>query len=223
MAGTKEYTKQLRTLPYCDPNDPTYRRLKYIRYADDFLLGFAGPKEEAENIKVQIREFLTENLHLELSEEKTLVTHARSRAARFVGYAIQVQHEDTLRDKNNVRSVNGVIGLYIPQDRLRELSAPYMAKGKPKARPELIVESDFDIVSLYGSRWRGYAQWFLLAHNVRILTKLHWILQTSIYRTLAWKHKTTVTKIATKYAAKKRSMARAPVWKSGLSGRTNHR
>jgi group II intron reverse transcriptase/maturase len=80
--------KHTQTLPSIDPNDPGYRRLRYVRYADDILLGFNGPRSEAEDIKQQLRQFLQEELKLELSIEKTLITNARSRAARFLGYEV---------------------------------------------------------------------------------------------------------------------------------------
>jgi group II intron reverse transcriptase/maturase len=54
----KALEKQRRELPSGDPNDPNYRRLRYCRYADDFLLGFIGPKSEALEIKRQLGEFL---------------------------------------------------------------------------------------------------------------------------------------------------------------------
>jgi group II intron reverse transcriptase/maturase len=75
--------RQRRSLPSQDPNDPDYRRLRYVRYADDWLLGFAGPKHEAAQIKSRIGQFLRDELKLELSESKTLITHATTGAARF--------------------------------------------------------------------------------------------------------------------------------------------
>jgi len=80
----------MRNLPYGDPMDPGYRRLRYLRYADDHILGFAGPKAEAEQIKAKLATFLRETLALELNQSKTLITHARTRAARFLGYEITV-------------------------------------------------------------------------------------------------------------------------------------
>ena len=97
-------------MPYGDTDDPDYRRLRYIRYADDFLLGFAGPMDEADEIKTRLGKFLQDNLKLELSDAKTLVTHGRTQAARFLGYEVNVQHNDTKIDANGLRSVNGNIG-----------------------------------------------------------------------------------------------------------------
>lgn len=65
-------------MPSRDPCDPNFRRLWYVRYADDFLLGLMGPKNEAMVIKQKISEFLSKDLKLELNAEKTLVTHARN-------------------------------------------------------------------------------------------------------------------------------------------------
>ena len=84
--------------------------------ADDWLLGFAGPKHEAEEIKSKIAAFLREELKLELSESKTLITHAASQAARFLGYEIRAQHADTKITRGR-RAVNGAIGLFVPTGR----------------------------------------------------------------------------------------------------------
>src|SRR5581483_9196583 len=80
-AEIRELRRQLRRIPVGDPNDPGYRRLRYIRYADDHLLGFTGPKAEAEEIKQRLAAFLRDELRLELNQEKTLITHARTGAA----------------------------------------------------------------------------------------------------------------------------------------------
>jgi hypothetical protein len=82
----QELRKQLQQLPSYDPDDANYRRLRYVRYADDTLFGFAGPRQEAEEIKQKLRLFLREKLKRELSEEKTLITQASTQAARFLGY-----------------------------------------------------------------------------------------------------------------------------------------
>jgi hypothetical protein len=58
----REVRRQFQRLPARDPADPGFRRLRYCRYADDFLLGFIGPKIEAEEIKQAIGAFLREEL-----------------------------------------------------------------------------------------------------------------------------------------------------------------
>ena len=117
---TKARTLRQRmvSLPSADPDDPGYRRLRYCRYADDHLLGFAGPKAEAEEIKQRLAQFLRENLKLELSQHKTLITHARTGAAKFLGYEITVQHNDT-KKTGRYRRVNGQIALRVPREVIR--------------------------------------------------------------------------------------------------------
>ena len=189
-----------RTLPSQDADDPGYRRLRYVRYCDDFLLGFAGPRREAEEIKSKIGEFLRDELKLELSEPKTLITHATSQAARFLSYEIRTQRADTKITRGR-RAVNGAIGLFVPRDVIRERCARYMSKGKPALRGPLLHDEDYTIVAKYGSEYRGFVQYYLLAQDVFRLEKLRWVMETSMLKTLACKHKSTVAKMARKYKA----------------------
>ena len=195
-----ELRRQRRSLPSQDPNDPGYRRLRYIRYADDWLLGFAGPKREAEEITSKIAVFLREELKLELSPSKTLITHATSQAARFLGYEIKVQHSDTKITRSR-RAVNGAIGLFVPRDVIRNKCALYTSNGKPALRGALIRDEDFTIVSKYQAEYAGFVQYYLLAQDVFRLGKLHWVMETSLLKTLAAKHRGTVTTMARKYKA----------------------
>jgi group II intron reverse transcriptase/maturase len=120
----RKLSREMRALPAKDPMDPGYRRLRYCRYADDHLLGFAGPKAEAEQIKAKLAVFLREELALELNPGKTLITHARTSAARFLGYRITVRHCDTKLTEDR-RSVNGSVALQVPPDVIRAKCAPY--------------------------------------------------------------------------------------------------
>jgi group II intron reverse transcriptase/maturase len=213
--GNVERAEELRskaqTLPASKTDDPNYRRLNYVRYADDFLLGFNGPRSEAEEIKQQLRAFLQEKLKLELSEEKTLITHARSEAARFLGYEVTVMHDDATRTKRNTngygtetmcRSINSGIGLRIPKDVVEEKCNRYMRGKMVTHRAELINDSDYAIVMTYQLEYRGIANYYRLAYNMRNLTKLKWIMEASLTKTLASKHKMSVPKVYEKYGAK---------------------
>jgi group II intron reverse transcriptase/maturase len=193
-------TQRRRALPSQDPGDPGYRRLRYVRYADDWLLGFAGPKHEAEQIKSRIAAFLREELKLELSESKTLITHATSQAARFLGYEITAQHADTKITRGR-RAVNGAIGLFVPRDVVRQRCALYLRKGSPAQRGSLLHDDDFTIVAKYQAEYAGLVQYYLLAQDVFRLGALHWIMETSLLKTLAGKHRSTVTKMARRYKA----------------------
>jgi group II intron reverse transcriptase/maturase len=194
--------EQAKTMPSQDANDPNFRRLRYVRYADDFLLSFVGTKAEAEEIKRQLQRFLHEELKLELSEAKTLITHARSEAARFLGYEVTVLHEDNQRcATHDRRSLNGRIGLQVPKDVLEEKCKRYMRNGKAMHRIELVQESDFTIMATYQLEYRGIANYYRLAYNMHTLNKLRWVMETSLLKTLARKFQVSVSKIARKYEA----------------------
>ena len=200
-AEARNLKKQLRAIPCGDPADPGYRRLRYTRYADDHLLGFAGPKSEAEEIKTRIAEFLRETLGLELNRQKTLITHARSQRARFLGYDITVQHDNT-KLTDGRRSANGNIALKVPPDVIKAQCARYRQHGKPWHRSRLQNLDDYDIVRKYGAEYQGVVNYYLLAHDVYRLNTLHWNAMTSMLKTLAAKHHSTVSKTAAKYKAK---------------------
>ncbi|WJV44077.1 reverse transcriptase/maturase family protein [Streptomyces flavofungini] len=199
-SAVRQLRLQKRNLPSADPYDPGYRRLRYVRYADDWLLGFAGPKHEAEEIKERIRAFLRNQLRLELSESKTLITHATSQAAHFLGYEVKAQRCDT-KLTGPRRSASGIIGLFVPREVIRQRSATYMSGGKPDQRGVLLHDSDFSIVATYQAEYRGLVQYYLLAQDVWRMNRLRWVMETSMLKTLAAKHKSTVTKMARKYKA----------------------
>ena len=191
--AARQLRKQWRSLPSRDPQDPGYRRLRYIRYADDQLLGFIGPKAEAEQIKQQVATFLHDDLKLEMSQPKTLVTHGRTSAARFLGYEITVQHA------NHRRAVNGTVGLRVPKDVIKAKSAPYCKLGKPETQTRMINENDHAIVETFGSKYRGLVNYYLLAGDVWRLSRVRWVMETSLLKTLACKYDSSVSKMAARY------------------------
>jgi group II intron reverse transcriptase/maturase len=192
---------EMRALPSTDPMDPGYRRLKYIRYADDHILGFTGPKADAEEIRARLAEFLRETLGLELNQQKTLITHARSQRARFLGYDITVQHSGT-KISNGRRSANGKIALNVPPDVIRVQCARYRNHGKPWHRSRLQNLDDYDIIRVYGAEYRGVVNYYLLAKDAWRLRTLRWNAETSMLKTLAAKHQSTVSKMAARHKAK---------------------
>jgi group II intron reverse transcriptase/maturase len=197
----RELHKRLRNLPSQDPQDPRYRRLRYARYADDHLIGFVGPKAEAEQIKQRLTQFLRDDLKLELSQEKTLITHARTGAAKFLGYEITVQHSNRKITRGR-RAVNGVVRLRVPTAVIKAKCALYLQRGKPATRSPLVNRGEFDIVATFGAEYRGLVQYYLLAGDVHRLNRLHGVMRTSMLKTLACKYDSTTRKMAAKYKAK---------------------
>jgi group II intron reverse transcriptase/maturase len=202
LKGDREkqvYHHQLsKTVPALDPLDPNYRRLRYIRYADDFLLGFEGTRQEAEAIKQELKRFLAETLKLEMSDEKTLITHAGTGKARFLGYDVMVAWDNSHR-ANGKRSINGHIMLRVPADVQHAWLFRYVNKGKPDRRPSLIHLSDYDIVMKFESEVRGLTNYYQMAANVGRLYSVKHMALASLAHTLANKHKRRVTWAYRKY------------------------
>jgi len=200
----RQLKRERRRLPSKDTHDPGYRRLRYLRYADDFILGFAGPKSEANAIKTTLGMFLRNHLHLEMSEPKTLVTHARTQYAHFLGYAVSIFHNNDKLTYNpanraKTRNLNGGIRLGIPYGLADKLAKRYQSQGKPKPEPALADFPDAQIILLYQLRFRGLAQYYKYATDIGELGKLKWVMEQALVRTLAFKHRRSIGKIYRQY------------------------
>lgn len=193
--------QQMQQLPSRDPNDPGFRRLHYCRYADDWLLGFTGPKREAETIKADVGEFLRSELKLELSPAKTLITHGRTHPARFLGYEITVYQSDTKHSQRGWRSINGQIGLKVPRGVARTKARPYLRHGKPIHRAERMTDSDFSIIAQYQAEYRGVVNYYQLAVNRHPFERLKYVMQCSLTKTLAHKYRISVPEVYRRYRA----------------------
>jgi hypothetical protein len=180
--------------------DPDFRRLRYVRYADDFLLGFAGPKNEAKEIRQRLGEFLAQKLKLTLSEEKTLITHAVDEKAKFLGHEITVTREATCVSDNGRRATNGCIALLVPRLVVRKYMNSYSKKGKVVHRPDWLADTDYTIVQRYQAVLKGLYNFYCMATNVsKRMAYIKWILETSLTKTLASKFQVSVPVIYRKY------------------------
>jgi group II intron reverse transcriptase/maturase len=186
--------KEMQQYPSVDPDDPEYRRLRYVRYADDFLLGLAGAQADAEEIKARLTTFLTAELPRTLAAEKTLITNAYAGRARFLGYEIGVMKSQTKFDANRQRTVNGKVGLYIPEDVIQTKRKRYYRDGKVVHRPELENESEYDIITRYQWEYRGLVEYYCRAYNLKGRGYLRYTMETSLLKTLAHKNRTTLVK-----------------------------
>jgi hypothetical protein len=199
LETARQLNKQAQTMPSRDPNDPNFRRLLYCRYCDDFLLGLIGTKAEAEEIKQQISIFLREELELELSQEKTLITHAREEVANFLGYEIHTLHADDKHDHRGQRCINGAIGMRVPSKVIKEHCAKYMRNGKPTYLMQRINDSAYSIVAQYQTEYRGVVQYYRMAYNLHQLSRLKGVMEISLVKTLAKKYKTSLKRIYQRY------------------------
>ena len=215
VARLKAIEQERAAFPSGDEMDGSYRRLKYIRYADDFILGVIGSKEDALRIKEDIKSFLSESLALELSEEKTLITHT-GKSAKFLGYEITVTRTNHQRRdvQGRLRRTYGKrVRLNVSMATLRDKLLEYGAMEiklrngkeiwKPKCRSGLIFNDDLEILDRYNRETVGFCNYYLIANNCVVLHNFRYIMEYSMYKTFAGKYRSTVRKINKKYRLNK--------------------
>ena len=197
--------------PNGEEMDADYRRMKYARYADDFLVGIIGSKQDAQQIKEDIKNFLADRLALELSDEKTLVTHTE-RPAKFLGYEItERKSNDQRRDKRGRlrRTYGKRVCLNVSTETVRKKLFDWGVLEltnrngkeiwKPKCKSGLIFNDDLEILDSYNAEIRGFYNYYSIANNASELNSFHYIMQYSMYKTFAGKYRTTVRRICQKY------------------------
>lgn len=200
------------TIPYGMSMDEKYRRLKYVRYADDFLIGVIGTKAECVNIKEDITKFMKEILHLEMSQEKTLITHSEENA-HFLGYDIHVHKSDLLKRNGNgdkARIHTGTVVLKVPVEAIKSKLKAYKAvefktvNGRevwwPIRRNNLIGKPEEEIIAQVNSEIRGLYNYYAFAHNVsQVVGSFGYVMTFSFFKTLAAKHRSSIRKINKRY------------------------
>lgn len=211
LAHIRQLEKERVNISYSDPMDNSYKRLFYVRYADDWVCGVIGSKEDCRIIKEDFKNFLFEKLQLELSEEKTLITNAQ-KSAKFLSYEIRVRHSNlTKRDKAGrlVRNYTGRVVLEVSSDTIKKHLIDTGAMKliyhngkeiwKPKALYRLKDCDDLEILDYYNSMIRGFYNYYCIANNSSIINSYKYIMEYSMYKTYGTKYRTTKKKIIAKY------------------------
>ena len=203
-----QYKAEMRAsqnIPFADPQDPSFRRMYYCRYVDDFVVAIIGSKEDAERVKAELAAFLREKLYLELSMKKTLITNAKDRV-RFLGYDIkrwQGERRVRYRTKRGQvitrRSCTYHLQLLIPRDKchnfVREYGNPSTWRGA--SRGKLYNLSELEILKIYNSEIRGFLNYYALADNFgQLASRILWVTTSSFFRTLAAKRRSTLKRVA---------------------------
>ena len=211
----KKLHREMQQHPATLDMDGDFKRMRYVRYADDFLIGVIGSKEDCVKAKEDIKNFLLDKLKLELSDEKTLITNGHDRA-KFLGYEVTIRKTNKTRKNKKgiaIRSLDHKTVLLLPFEVMRDKLIGYKAmkivreKGKEKwestSRPFLRSNDDLEILTRYNSEIRGIYNYYCLANNVNILNDFYYIMKESMYKTFSSKYESTVRKIINKYTKDK--------------------
>lgn len=203
--------KEIKNMECTDHMDESFRRLQYVRYADDFLIGVIGSKEDATRIKTDLTDFLRDKLKLELSQEKTLITNAKD-SARFLGYDIHIRHNPQgvkARDNGTkAKMFTNTVILKMPKEKwykkLFDLKAVKLGGDNIALRPihrgRLVRLDDLEILQTYNAEIRGFYNYYRLAENVSTLNDFRHLMYTSMLKTYANKYKTKTSQIIKKFS-----------------------
>ena len=202
----KKLKKELCSIPAKDQSD---KKIVYVRYADDFLIGVNGTKEECQQIKSLLKEFLTEHLKLELSDEKTKITHS-SDCARFLGYDVRVRRNNQLKKRSDgviQRTLNLSVELLVPlKDKIERFMLDSKivvvdrdGKFKPMHRNALVNNTDLEIVDNYNAQTRGICNYYSMTSNFGRLDYFVYLMEYSCLKTLARKHQRSIGQMIDKY------------------------
>jgi group II intron reverse transcriptase/maturase len=211
----KGIVKERQKYPPMDDMDKGFRKLKYVRYADDFLIGIIGSKDDCRKVKEDIKAFLNDTLKLELSDEKTLITNANSHAT-FLGYDVFVRKSNnTLTDKtgNPIRCFNSKVVLYVTTEVMRNKLLEYKALKittpnrkevwRGQSRGNMIGFDALEIITQYNAEILGFYNYYSIANNSHIINSFYYIMRYSMYSTYASKYRSTISKLMYKYRVNK--------------------
>lgn len=192
-------------LPSKELGDPNFRRLHYVRYADDFILGYVGPKEEAEKITMRIKEFLHEHLSLETNPDKSTIKHASERGIKYLGVYLRYLPNNRLRinsssEKGDVKLLKATsynsAQLRAP---IVELMEKAVNKGYAKRSKSGIARAtacikmssleDEQIVNRFSKIIRGILEYYSCVNSRSDLWNVIALYKKSCALTLAHKHK----------------------------------
>lgn len=202
----RRLTKEMKNLPSKDPMDENYRRLTYVRYADDWIIGITGPKTLAEDIRYQIKQVLMDHLKLTLSPEKTHISHFGKEGANFLGYILEGGRAGTYSGRKiaidnyggSKRTVGWQPRLFVPMDKVvTRLSDKNFCtrKGFPIKKKGWIVYDDDVIIARYNCVLRGLRNYYAPADNLGTsMNSINYIMKYSCAHTLAAKHRSRIRK-----------------------------
>lgn len=200
----KAIRRRMWALDSKDPTDPHFRRLFYVRYADDFILGMSGPRDEADRIKKEISDYLRNTLKLELNEDKTSITHFHREKAFFLGTFLSGTRRKIKPVRRTVDQGTGKtlkvritprVSMHAPIERLMSKAATQgllVQKGnsfKATALRRLVNMAHSDILAYYNAVIRGIMNYYSFADNRKSLGSLIHGLKHSCALTLALKFK----------------------------------
>nr|YP_010180068.1 hypothetical protein LI423_mgp20 [Saprochaete ingens]QUX32936.1 hypothetical protein [Saprochaete ingens] len=212
-AKTSEEMRNLKLLLSKTPSvyhlDSNYKRMTYIRYADDFLMLMMGNINDAKKIKLDIKEYLKTHCGSELNEEKTLMTNMKKKFYFLGAEMVKPRHTgfSVKRGNQNMRIVPRMF-IKAPIDKLinKLLENGFMRRNKsgnyfPLSKGGLTNLDHYSMMSYYSSKMMGTMNYYSFASNYNRTRRMIWYTQSSCAYTLAQKYKMSAAKVYKKFGS----------------------
>ena len=175
-------------------------RLTYSRYADDFILGYRGTKEQTREILAEVLNFCESTLKMGVNPEKTALRHKED-GVIYLGYKIWLNKDLAVRTSDAQRHVRTRMKFSIPIERLykKYASKGFFQKGKRnnttryvarKQNKFLFLEPYF-IVQRFNSIVRGVVNYYSGSERLSNLYNFLYDLRRSAALTLSHSKKQT--------------------------------
>jgi group II intron reverse transcriptase/maturase len=194
----KELMKKIFKTPMVDPMDSNFRRLMYVRYADDFVIFVTGTFNESKHIKNNVKEFIKTHCGLDLNDEKTLITNTREKFTFLGAEIVKLSRTGYLSSaKPGVRRrIHPRIQVKAPISKLVEtlklngfIRTNRLGKHIPCAYTKITNLPHSTILQFYNAKLRGLYNFYSFASNYNKLRYIVYLLQFSCAYTLARKLK----------------------------------
>ena len=204
----KRRKEQYLACPTSESQDPNFRRMRFIRYADDFVISIIGPKAEARSILAELNAFMAGTLKVELAKEKTGIVHG-SKGTRFLGYDLKivVNANRVVKVLGGTRRsmMSGIATLEWPMELATKFAwergyIDNIQDKKTRPRTPLLNLGEEEIIRRYAQELRGISNYYSRAKNWRhVGNLLHWWCKDSLARTLGKKNRAKKTRTYARY------------------------
>ena len=185
----KSAVKKLKSTPSTDVMDSGFRRVRYVRYADDFVIGTISDKAYAAALKSEISDFLGNVLHLRLNDEKTKITNAKHDKVKFLGFHISKHFSSGIRIEMDVDAM------------IRKLHQNGMCNesGWPIGITKLLPLPVNEIIKYGNQVLRGLLHSHQGCRNFYKGWRIQYIIHYSIAKTLARKFDISMKKVFSRF------------------------
>ncbi|MDV3166195.1 MAG: reverse transcriptase domain-containing protein ['Waltheria sp.' little leaf phytoplasma] len=157
-------------------------RVEYIRYADDFIIGCMGTREQADEMKTKVVNWL-KYLKLTIAYDKSKIVPAH-KGLRLLSYMIKINPTTSaIKRKVIKKSLNGKVRTLILKNEVNDRGKQWLRGEKITHNKQLINRDSLEIIRTYKRIVEGVIRYFAYGENLSQLMKLTYIAEYSCLKT----------------------------------------